>query len=78
MPKFYVIALLLVGLSSIACLELEGDCWAPEPPLSRVGEPCEADEDCGHEEFCDSVCVEQGNGVFCEQFENQCAESKKR
>lgn len=77
MPRFYVIALLVVGLSSIACLGLEGDFLAPEPPVVRVGESCEKDEDCGYKEFCDSVCVEQGNGVFCEQFENKCAESKK-
>ena len=76
MPKFYVIALLVVGLSSMACLDI--GLWEYEEPERRVGEPCEADEDCGFEEFCDSVCVEQGNGVFCEQFENQCAESKKR
>lgn len=73
MPKFYVIALLLVGLSSIACFEL--DLWEPyEPPEERVGQACEKDEDCDSSSlFCDSVCAEQGESRFCERFVNQCA-----
>lgn len=78
MPKFYVIALLVVGLSSIACVELYIGPWEPEPPVVRVGESCERDTDCGDEEFCDSMCVEQGEGRFCEHFERQCASSKKQ
>lgn len=76
MPKFYVIALLLVGLSSVACFELDTSPHAGIP-ARHIGEPCEVDEDCGQEEYCGSVCVERGDGVFCERFEDQCVQSER-